>query len=448
MDRLTKPTHPSMTQRRRIASAVAVSLFAISAAVFSSGCGDSPQPPESSAKEISSFAFLSAHNPGLAADVTAPINGATVTATVPFGTNVTALVATFSTTGTSVAVGDVAQVSDKTTNDFTKPVIYHVTAADHTTKDYQVAITVAPSPAKDLTALSFRSTQNAGLSTEVIATINGTTVTATVPFGASVTALVATFSITGASVTVGGTAQTSGTTPNNFTSPVIYRVVAADGSTKDYTVTVTVAGGSSDDLVMMLFRSAQNPGLPADVVATINGTTVSATAPFGTNLSGLVAAFSITGASVTVGGITQVSGVTANDFTNPVIYRVVAPDSSTKDYTVTVTVASAPKDLTAFAFLYAQNGGLPDDVFATIKGTDITAAVPIGTPLATLVATFSTTGTSVTVGGTAQISGVTRNDFTSPVIYRVTGADNLTQDYTVTVTVQTYVQASRTGRSR
>ena len=341
MDRLTKPTYPSMNRRGRIASAVAVSLVAMSAAFLSTGCSDSTQatqPPASSAKEISAFAFLSAHNPGLAVDVTAPISDTTVTATVPSGTNVTALVATFSTTGASVVVGDVAQVSGKTANDFTKPVVYRVTAADHTTKDYRVTITVAPSSDKDLTALSFQSPQNAGLSTEVIATINGTTVTATMPFGASVTGLVATFSITGASVTVGGTAQTSGVTANNFTSPVIYRVAAADGSTKDYTVTVTVADGSSKDLLVMLFRSTDNPGLSADAVATISGTTVTATVPYSTNLGALVAAFSITGASVTVGGTAQVSGVTGNDFTNPVIYRVTGADNSTQDYTVTVTI--------------------------------------------------------------------------------------------------------------
>ena len=33
----------------------------------------------------------------------------------------------------------------------------------------------------------------------------------------------------------------SGTTANNFTSPVTYTVVAADGSTQAYVVTVTVA---------------------------------------------------------------------------------------------------------------------------------------------------------------------------------------------------------------
>ena len=61
------------------------------------------------------------------------------------------------------------------------------------------------------------------------------------PFGTDVTALVATFSSTGASVKVGTTVQASGTTANDFTSPVAYTVTAADGSTATYTVTVTVA---------------------------------------------------------------------------------------------------------------------------------------------------------------------------------------------------------------
>ena len=36
---------------------------------------------------------------------------------------------------------------------------------------------------------------------------------------------------------------------------------------------------------------------------------------------------------------------------------------------------------------------------------------------------------------TAQISGTTANDFTTPVTYTVTAADDSTQDYTVTVTI-------------
>jgi len=45
--------------------------------------------------------------------------------------------------------------------------------------------------------------------------------------------------------------------------------------------------------------------------------------------------------SIKVGGVDQVSGVTANDFSSPVTYVVTAQDETTKDWVVTVTVAPA-----------------------------------------------------------------------------------------------------------
>jgi len=94
--------------------------------------------------------------------------------------------------------------------------------------------TSAPSSAKAITAYSL-----AG----VVGTINetGKTIAVTMPFDTDVTALVATFTTTGSSIKVGSTSQISGTTANNFTSPVIYTVKAADSSSTTYTVTVTVA---------------------------------------------------------------------------------------------------------------------------------------------------------------------------------------------------------------
>jgi len=101
-----------------------------------------------------------------------------------------------------------------------------------------VTVTVAPSSAKAITAFSFQ-----GLAPPVFATINEAahTITAKVPYGTNVTALVTTFSTTGASVTVSGVPQLSGITANNFTGPVIYTVAAADASTQVYVATVTVA---------------------------------------------------------------------------------------------------------------------------------------------------------------------------------------------------------------
>ena len=90
---------------------------------------------------------------------------------------------------------------------------------------------------KAITAFSFTDPAATGTVDEA-----NKTIALTVPFGTAVTALVATFTNSAASaVTVGGTAQISGTTANNFTSPVAYLVTAQDGTTVTYIVTVTVA---------------------------------------------------------------------------------------------------------------------------------------------------------------------------------------------------------------
>ena len=63
---------------------------------------------------------------------------------VPFGTAVTALVATFTTTNSAtVKIGSTAQVSGTTANNFTSTVSYIVTAKDNTTtKTYVVTVTI------------------------------------------------------------------------------------------------------------------------------------------------------------------------------------------------------------------------------------------------------------------------------------------------------------------
>jgi hypothetical protein len=56
--------------------------------------------------------------------------------------------------------------------------------------------------------------------------------------GTNVTALVATFTTTGKTVNIGTIVQVSGTTVNDFSNPVSYLVIAEDGSSQIYTVTV------------------------------------------------------------------------------------------------------------------------------------------------------------------------------------------------------------------
>ena len=192
-----------------------------------------------SAKDITSFQFLSSVNPMMGRDVICTINGTAIACTLPNGASQANLIATFATTGTTVKVGTVVQTSGVTANSFTSPVMYVVTAADLSTKTYTVTVTVASTSDKDITAFAFLSAKNPGLSADAIGTINGPNITVTLPPGSTgKTALIATFSTTGKNVKIGTKAQISGQTIDDFTNPVVYTVTAQDNSTKMYTVTV------------------------------------------------------------------------------------------------------------------------------------------------------------------------------------------------------------------
>ena len=74
------------------------------------------------------------------------------------------------------------------------------------------------------------------------------TIDVTLPHGTDITAMVATFSISAGTslIEVGTTPQTSGITPNNFTSPVTYTVIAMGGILKKNWVVTVIIVPSSD----------------------------------------------------------------------------------------------------------------------------------------------------------------------------------------------------------
>ena len=176
---------------------------------------------------------------------------------------------------------------------------------------------VPPSTAKAITELTFESPLSVG-------TINETshTIEIVVPFGTDVTVLIPTIVHTGAGVSPpSGEAQ-------NFTNPMVYTVTAADTSTQDYTVTVIVAPSDAKAITSFTFEDPP-------VVGTIYEAshTIEVVAPSGTDVTVLIPTIAHTGAS-----INPLSGE-AQDFTDPLVYTVTAADTSTQDYTATVTVA-------------------------------------------------------------------------------------------------------------
>ncbi len=344
----------------------------------------------------------------------------TITATVPYTTNITNLVATFTLSdGATAKVGAVDQVSGVTANNFTNPVTYTVTAQNGTTtQDWVVTITKAAEPSHEanITAYSINGVNG-------VINSGDHTISVTLPYGTNVTNLVATFTLsTNATAKVGGVDQVSGTTPNDFTNPVIYTVTAEDGtSTQDWVVTVTVTPASNAKDITSFTISGQ-------VSSTIDAVagTVAVVMPYGTNVTALTPTIEVSQYAT----IDPASGV-AQDFTNPVTYTVTAQDNSTKAWTVTVTVA---KNTETNILTYSINA-----VDGTIDNVNHTVAItlPYGTDVTNLVATFTLSGgASAKVGGVDQVSGVTVNNFTNPVVYTVTADDGTTtQDWTVTVTV-------------
>lgn len=95
----------------------------------------------SSAKAITAYSL--AWTTGTPGTATGAITGTAIAVTVPSGTAVTALKATFTSTGVGLpTVAGVNQVSGTTANDFTAPKAYLVTAADGTSATYTVTVTV------------------------------------------------------------------------------------------------------------------------------------------------------------------------------------------------------------------------------------------------------------------------------------------------------------------
>lgn len=69
---------------------------------------------------------------------------------------------------------------------------------------------------------------------------DGLTVSVTLPAGTDTSALIAAFEHTGVKVQVANKNQTSGETPNDFSAPKNYKVIAENGDSKTYAATVTV----------------------------------------------------------------------------------------------------------------------------------------------------------------------------------------------------------------
>jgi hypothetical protein len=205
------------------------------------------------------------------------------------------------------------------------------------------AQTTTQSSDKVINSFSF-----SGLNPEVDGVVDNTnyTVSLSVPSYTDVTNLTPTISISD-----NATISPDSGVAEDFTNPITYTITAQDGSTQDYTVTVT--GGttnqsgnstssttnsttttqSSDKVINSFSFDNLNPEVDGKIDNTNYAITL--TVPSGIDVTDLTPTISISDNAT----ISPDSDVT-EDFTNPITYTVTAQDGSTQDYTVTVKTAT------------------------------------------------------------------------------------------------------------
>lgn len=306
-----------------------------------------------------------------------------------------------------------------------------------------------PDTSRSITDFRFTKDKNASIKTLSMAAIvndgHEGTITATVLYTGSAKpeSLIPTF-ITPGTVTVNGAAQTSGSSAQDFRKPLVYICTSRDGQyTRKYTVKIRFVYAEPAQSLLKTFRfpAGVNP-LTQDSEGRIDQTahTVHITASYaGQKPQKLIPEFSATG-EVTVDGLTQSSGFSAQDFEYPVYYKVTDPDDP-QTYTIyAVTVhfeysADSGCELTEFKLLMQDNPSLTQDVTAFISAHSggIYALLPRGADAANLIPRFTARG-RVTVDGVEQISGETACDLSAPVEYKVTSENGLyTKIYRVTL---------------
>jgi len=308
-------------------------------------------------RSITDFRFTVEDNPSIAATAVAAIvnDGDFGTISVQVlheGPRPAVLVPRFLTPGTVRAMGR-DQVSGKDGNDFSGPVEYRVQSrVGYYVRTYTVTVTFIEAVRGIPRMLTFGLSRvhNPGIIKDGTAMIADGNIVADLHYGGTVApqVLVPHFTAQGI-VTVLGSVQVSGTSPQDFGRKITYRVTnPLDTSLKmDYLVQTRLIRDESSDALITSFKfmPERNAGLAEPVLATIQQDGIWAFMPegYGVAVRDLVPEFEATG-EVRAGGIPQISGSSRLSFAGPVEYTVTSVNGLySKTYTVNVRETPNPR---------------------------------------------------------------------------------------------------------
>jgi uncharacterized protein YjdB len=217
------------------------------------------------------------------------------------------------------------------------------------------------------------------------------------------------------------------------------KIASNDVSTPSFTVKLS-GSGSATSKAMTVFGFTS---LGVSGAINESSKTIAVSLPTGTSVTNLVATFTYTGVKVMIGSVEQTSNSTANNFTNPVTYRVYAQDGSYSDYVVTVSLASSTASLASqSAAIYAGTGGTADYTLTTTAIADGTAVTldyyttAAGTIKSSATPTGITYGISTLSGNSATIEfTITSAASAGSYYFKVTVGSSLTTSLaTLTIT--------------
>ncbi|WP_394776863.1 S8 family serine peptidase [Flavobacterium sp.] len=193
----------------------------------------------SNESKLLAYDFKTVSNPGLLQEINTDIVGNNATKTVPFGYNVSNLVADFAVSpGAELYIDGVKQLNSKVTaSDYTNSFLVTVVSENKLSQtNYTVTINAKNSEAS---IISYSVANQVGTSVIDPAL---KTIKVLVNNNANLSALVPNVQLSDfATLRIGTYIQNSGVTTLNYTAPVVYNVTAQNGTVENWTVTIEVA---------------------------------------------------------------------------------------------------------------------------------------------------------------------------------------------------------------
>lgn len=305
-----------------------------------------------SERNLQEYNFSSEANTQLSLDIPGELDGTTVKAVLPKGTDLSQLTATFSLTGYALFINNLRQQSGESVGDFTSTVSCNLFSYDGQSTEY--TITAVESEAYFET-FAFTTGSNSALETTIDATVSGNGIWFYLPHTYSLRKLVPDFTYQQLKVTLNDGEQESGSSMADFSSPLVYRVFAYDGKYMDYQV-------SCYRLTALSFAAADD-SFSGDYSAYLEDSTITVQVPTDADLSALVPTFSYLGDYITFDGQTLESGVGSYDFSAPVSLVVGTDSGLSHEYTLNVINAESPQNQTNDP-VYADGSGTENGQYA------------------------------------------------------------------------------------